>query len=380
MCAGPDADVSGKGARALDGRTQSALPALAGNPTPPAPPPNPSQNNPDARAGNDPTRARRSPPERSALTDAYSSFRANAISSLPGRERCSPSSTRPRRESQTSRLGLEEERAASSVQKGGKNGRSPRVDGGSDSDSLTFECPTDTPHKRRRARSPSDTDTDDDVRSPLKRRSGARTLSASQYKPPPRVDETTTPLKDFGAGHCSMDFASLLNILDDPKDGVSAAADASLSRQNSCSLADDTCMDADVDHLMCDVVSDCLDSHPDRSASHRMEPEPFPSFSVFQPLPAPAFVGSKGLSAGEPRAKEPVGSRRGVTLCGGGAVGASALENGAADDRRAVLMMRGIRRVPGMSTGVRNGVYVVWFFLVKLGFHDDAFGGDDKSG
>ena len=58
-----------------------------------------------------------------------------------------------------------------------------------------------------------------------------------------------------------MDFASLLNILDDPKDGVSAAADASLSRQNSCSLADDTCMDADVDHLMCDVVSDCLDSN-----------------------------------------------------------------------------------------------------------------------
>ena len=272
MCAGPDADVSGKGARALDGRTQSALPALAGNPTPPAPPPNPSQNNPDARAGNDPTRARRSPPERSALTDAYSSFRANAISSLPGRARCSPASTRPRRQSQTSRLGLEEERAASSVQKGGKSGRSPRVDGGSDSDSLTFECPTDTPHKRRRARSPSDTDTDDDVRSPLKRRSGARTLTASQYKPPPRVDETTTePLKDFGAGHCSMDFASLLNILDDPKDGVSAAADASLSRQNSCSLADDTCMDADVDHLMCDVVSDCLDSHPDRSASHRME-------------------------------------------------------------------------------------------------------------
>ena len=298
MCAGPDADVSGKGARALDGRTQSALPALVGNPTPPAPPPNPSQNNPDARAGNDPTRARRSPPERSALTDAYSSFRANAISSLPGRARCSPGSTRPRRQSQTSRLGLEEERAASSVQKGGKSGRSPRVDGGSDSDSLTFECPTDTPHKRRRARSPSDTDTDDDVRSPLKRRSGARTLTASQYKPPPRVDETTTePLKDFGAGHCSMDFASLLNILDDPKDGVSAAADASLSRQNSCSLADDTCMDADVDHLMCDVVSDCLDSHPDRSASRRMEPEPFPSFSVFQPLPAPAFVGSKGLSA-----------------------------------------------------------------------------------
>jgi hypothetical protein len=56
-------------------------------------------------------------------------------------------------------------------------------------------------------------------------------------------------------------------------------------------------MDADVDHLMCDVVSDCLDSHLDRSASRRMEPEPFPSFSVFQPLPAPAFVGSKGLSA-----------------------------------------------------------------------------------
>lgn len=24
--------------------------------------------------------------------------------------------------------------------------------------------------------------------------------------------------------------------------------------------------------------------------------------------------------------------------------------------------------------------YVVWFFLVKLGFHDNAFGGDDKSG
>ena len=99
-----------------------------------------------------------------------------------------------------------------------------------------------------------------------------------------------------------MDFASLLNILDDPKDGVSAAADASLSRQNSCSLADDTCMDADVDHLMCDVVSDCLDSNcldsnPERNASRRMEPEPFPSFSVFQPLPAPAFVGSKGLSA-----------------------------------------------------------------------------------
>ena len=89
---------------------------------------------------------------------------------------------------------------------------------------------------------------------------------------------------------------------------------------------------------------------------------------------------SKAGPAGEPRAKEPVGSRRGVTLCGGGAVGASALENGAADDRRAVLMMRGIRRVPGMSTGVRNGVYVVWFFLVKLGFHDNAFGGDDKSG
>ena len=66
MCAGPDADVSGKGARALDGRTQSALPALAGNPTPPAPPPNPSQNNPDARADPRPsappsrTRTRRS--------------------------------------------------------------------------------------------------------------------------------------------------------------------------------------------------------------------------------------------------------------------------------------------------------------------------------
>ena len=290
MCAGPDSDVSGgKGARAVDGITQSAIPALAGNPPGSQ---NPSQRHRRPTADNDARVSRRpshQASERSVLVDAGSSIRANAAASPPGRARSSPISTLPRRQSQT-HDGLELE----GIRRRASNEAAARCEG-SDEDSLTCRCPLDTPHKRRRAPSSSDTDDDatdddDDVRSPLKRRAAAEALAACPPAPPlgtPRL-----------VRECSMDFASLLSILDD--DGDAGA----LSRQNSSrSFADETTwIDLDVDHLMCDVVSDCLATRSSkippridrlRSASpHRASLPP--------PAPPPSLTSltsSRGLSA-----------------------------------------------------------------------------------
>ena len=187
MCAGPDSDVSGgKGARAVDATTQSAIPALAGNPPVSQ---NPSQRHRRPTADNDARVSRRpSPPgsERSVLVDAGSSIRANAAASPPGRARSSPISTLPRRQSQT-HDGLELE----GIRRRASNEAAARCEG-SDEDSLTCRCPLDTPHKRRRAPSSSDTDDDatddddDDVRSPLKRRAAAESLAA--WPPAPSSD------------------------------------------------------------------------------------------------------------------------------------------------------------------------------------------------
>ena len=184
MCAGPDSDVSGgKGARAVDGTTQSAIPALAGNPPGSQ---NPSQRHRRPTADND-ARVSRRPPrqasERSVLVDAGSSIRANAAASPPGRARSSPISTLPRRQSQT-HDGLELE----GIRRRASNEAAARCEG-SDEDSLTCRCPLDTPHKRRRAPSSSDTDDDatdddDDDRSPLKRRAAAESLAACPPAPP----------------------------------------------------------------------------------------------------------------------------------------------------------------------------------------------------
>ena len=287
MCAGPDSDVSGgKGARAVDGTTQSAIPALAGNPPVSQ---NPSQRHRRPTADDDARVSRRpSPPgcERSVLVDTGSSIRANAAASPPGRARSSPISTLPRRQSQT-HDGLE--RRAS-------NEAAARCEG-SDEDSLTCRCPLDTPHKRRRAPSSSDTDDDatddddDDVRSPLKRRAAAEALAAC---PPAPRSGTPRFVRE-----CSMDFASLLSILGDDRDA------GALSRQNSSSFADETTWidgidDPDVDHLMCDVVADCLatNSRRNRPSQIRLESAPTSSSSP-EPAPPPshALTSSRGLSA-----------------------------------------------------------------------------------
>ena len=287
MCAGPDSDVSGgKGARAVDGTTQSAIPALAGNPPVSQ---NPSQRHRRPTADDDARVSRRpSPPgcERSVLVDTGSSIRANAAASPPGRARSSPISTLPRRQSQTDD-GLE--RRAS-------NEAAARCEG-SDEDSLTCRCPLDTPHKRRRAPSSSDTDDDatddddDDVRSPLKRRAAAEALAAC---PPAPRSGTPRFVRE-----CSMDFASLLSILGDDRDA------GALSRQNSSSFADETTWidgidDPDVDHLMCDVVADCLatNSRRNRPSQIRLESAPTSSSS---PEPAPPPSHALTSSRGSPR-------------------------------------------------------------------------------
>ena len=287
MCAGPDSDVSGgKGARAVDATTQSAIPALAGNPPVSQ---NPSQRHRRPTADNDARVSRRpSPPgsERSVLVDAGSSIRANAAASPPGRARSSPISTLPRRQSQT-HDGLELE----GIRRRASNEAAARCEG-SDEDSLTCRCPLDTPHKRRRAPSSSDTDDDatddddDDVRSPLKRRAAAESLAAW---PPAPSSDTPRFVRE-----CSMDFASLLSILDDDRDA------SALSRQNSSSFADETTwidgIDVDVDHLMCDVVADCLATNSRRNPPckiHRLKSAP----GTTAPPPSHALTSSRGLSA-----------------------------------------------------------------------------------
>ena len=229
MCAGPDSTSGGKGARAVDATTQSAIPALAGNPPVTQ---NPSQRHRRPTADNDARVSRRpSPPgsERSVLVDAGSSIRATAAASPPGRARSSPISTLPRRQSQT-HDGLELE----GIRRRASNEAAARCEG-SDEDSLTCRCPLDTPHKRRRAPSSSDTDDDatddldDDGRSPLKRRAAAEALAAC---PPAPSSDTPCFVRES-----PMDFASLLSILDDDRDASAP------SRQNSSSFADETTHD-----------------------------------------------------------------------------------------------------------------------------------------
>ena len=146
MCAGPDSDVSGgKGARAVDGITQSAIPALAGNPPGSQ---NPSQRHRRPTADNDARVSRRpshQASERSVLVDAGSSIRANAAASPPGRARSSPISTLPRRQSQT-HDGLELE----GIRRRASNEAAARCEG-SDEDSLTCRCPL-TPRTNAGAR------------------------------------------------------------------------------------------------------------------------------------------------------------------------------------------------------------------------------------
>ncbi len=301
MCAGPDSDVSGgKGARAVDGTTQSAIPALAGNPPVSQ---NPSQRHRRPTADDDARVSRRpSPPgcERSVLVDTGSSIRANAAASPPGRARSSQIST-------TTHDGLE--RRVS-------NEAAARCEG-SDEDSLTCRCPLDTPHKRRRAPSSSDTDDDatddddDDVRSPLKRRAAAEALAAC---PPAPHSGTPRFVRE-----CSMDFASLLSILGDDRDA------GALSRQNSSSFADETTWidgidDPDVDHLMCDVVADCLatNSRRNRPSQIRLESAPTSSSSP-EPAPPPshALTSSRGLSAAAAPFAPSVRGKRRPTLFAG---------------------------------------------------------------
>lgn len=285
MCAGPDSDVSGgKGARAVDGVTQSAIPALAGNPPGSQ---NPSQRHRRPTADNDARVSRRpshQASERSVLVDAGSSIRANAAASPPGRARSSPVSTLPRRQSQT-----HDELELEGIRRRASNEAAARCEG-SDEDSLTCRCPLDTPHKRRRAPSSSDTDDDatdddDDVRSPLKRRAAAEELEACPPAPPSGTPRFVR--------ECSMDFASLLSILDD--DGDAGA----LSRQNSSrSFADEaTWIDLDVDHLMCHVVSDCLATRsskiPPRIDDRARERRP----DQIRPIKSVPHRASRGLSA-----------------------------------------------------------------------------------
>ena len=283
MCAGPDSDVSGgKGARAVDGVTQSAIPALAGNPPGS---PNPSQRHRRPTADNDARDSRRpshQASERSVLVDAGSSIRANAAASPPGRARSSPISTLPRRQSQT-HDGFELE----GIRLRPSNEAAARCEG-SDEDSLTCRCPLDTPHKRRRAPSSSDTDDDatdddDDVRSPLKRRAAAEALAACPPAPPSGTPRFVR--------ECDMDFASLLSILDDDRDA------SALSRQNSSSFADETTrvdgIDVDVDNLMCDVVADCLATHSRRNPPCEIRLKS----PARAPPPSHASTSSRGLSA-----------------------------------------------------------------------------------
>lgn len=115
-----------------------------------------------------------------------------------------------------------------------------------------------------------------------------------------------------------MDFASLLSILGDDRDA------GALSRQNSSSFADETTWidgidDPDVDHLMCDVVADCLatNSRRNRPSQIRLESAPTSSSSP-EPAPPPshALTSSRGLSAAAAPFAPSVRGKRRPTFAG----------------------------------------------------------------